>query len=215
MNTAPAGGAAKPDPAVVAIGRTLERTVRKVDQLDNGLRTLADTVASLGSGAAAKTDAGLPSWLLTDDPDAAAEAALDLTVWLQEVYLHYPDSALSACWLWHPAVVEELWWLRCAHADAYGAESGSWLRVGDWHDRQRPGVVRRVRAVLAKCDLSRHAPRRGQPAEVAVMRLPPPLASAAVAIAVAWTTDRDLPEPTTDQLSDAETHNREHLWKHR
>ncbi|MDN5854992.1 MAG: relaxase domain-containing protein, partial [Actinomycetia bacterium] len=109
-----------------------------------------------------------------------------------------------------PAIVEELWWLRCAHADAYSDDAGSWLRVGDWHDRQRPGVARRVRAVLGTCQLSRHTPHRDRPGSVT----PPPatpLAGHAAAIAAAWATDHVLPQPTappTTASTSGRTHQR-------
>ncbi len=151
-------------------------------------------------------------WLLANDPVEAAAALVDLVEWLDRVYAQYPDSALSSCWLWHPAVVEELWWLRCAHADAYSDDVGNWMRVGDWHDRQRPGVARRVRGVLSKCQLSRHLPNRDRPGSVTA---PPatPLAEHAAAIAAAWATDHALPQPTAQQLDDGNTYQREHLWK--
>ena len=109
------------------------------------------------------------SWLLAADPEQAVTDLADLIEWLDRVYLRYPNTDLSACWLWHPHVIEELWWLRKAHAAAYHRKDGSWLRVGDWHDRQRPAVVRRVRETVAKCDLSLHAPTKphGQPPAVA------------------------------------------------
>ena len=85
---------------------------------------------------------------------------------MDAVYLRYRDADCPSCWLWHPEVVEELWWLRQAHADAYHPETGSWLRVGDWHDRQRPGVVRRLVRAVGSCELALHltdptAPRAG------------------------------------------------------
>ena len=217
-----------PDPAVVALGRTVERTVRRIGELDGHVHQLATDVHALATRLSAPAaaddetaaDDGPPpvrSWLLADDPDQAAADLADLIAWLGDVYLRYPDTALSSCWLWHPDVVEELWWLRRAHADAYDAESGAWLRVGDWHDRQRPGVARRVRAVLGKCDLSRHRPAQGRPAAASVPVVVP-MAGHAAALAVAWTTTPTgspdaarpaLPEPTDAQLDEATAHQNE------
>ncbi|MQA16651.1 MAG: AMP-binding protein [Pseudonocardiaceae bacterium] len=70
--------------------------------------------------------------------------------------LAHPGTALPSCWAWHPAVVEELWWLRNAHHDAYHGRTACWRDVGDWHDRQRPGVTARIRKAIADCELSRH-----------------------------------------------------------
>ena len=80
------------------------------------------------------------------------------SMWLRRVYLRYADAALPSCWLWHPDVVEELWWLRQAHAEAFHPQTGSWRAVGDWHDRQRPNLVRRLRPLVNKCELSLHVP---------------------------------------------------------
>jgi hypothetical protein len=139
------------------------------------------------------------SWLLISDPELAVTVLADLVEWLDRVYLRFPHTELGACWLWHPNVIEELLWLRCAHADAYGPETGSWLRAGDWHDRQRPGVVRRVREALGKCDLSLHAPGRPHGHAPAVA----PLVAHAAQIAEQWATTGTRPEPTPAQLTEA------------
>lgn len=202
------------DAPVAALGRALDRTIRRVEALDQAVRVLAGEVAELAADPAAPPS-GPRSWLLTVDPAAAAADLDDLAAWLDAVYRHYPDAALSSCWLWHPAVVEELWWLRCAHAEAYHPESGSWLRVGDWHDRQRPGVARRVRAVLGKCELSRHAPVRDRPADVTAPARAP-LVGHTKAVANAWTNaERSLPEPTTEQLTESESYQRALYRSHR
>ncbi|MGH3614094.1 MAG: hypothetical protein ACRDRK_16180 [Pseudonocardia sp.] len=139
------------------------------------------------------------SWLLVSDPEVAVIMLADLVEWLDRVYLRFPHTELGACWLWHPHVIEELLWLRCAHADAYGPETGSWLRAGDWHDRQRPGVVRRVREALGKCDLSLHEPGRPQGHAPVVA----PLVAHAAQIAEQWATTSTRPEPTPAQLTEA------------
>ncbi|OJY42327.1 hypothetical protein [Pseudonocardia sp. 73-21] len=203
--------------AVEALGRALERAFRRIESLDHNVTMLGKQVAALvesetdpapvESGDVAPP--GVRSWLLADDA-AQAEADLDdLATWVWRVYLWFPDAFLSSCWLWHPEVIEELWWLRVAHADAYGAETGSSLRVGDWHDRQRPGVARRVRGVLAKCDLGRHVATNGRPVEV-LPPGPPALAQHAGLVAAVWVAGADLdalraagPEPTEEQRAEA------------
>jgi len=195
-----------PEQAVIGLGRALERTIRKVDALDSAVRALAADVRAVVSAPPAPADAepgGLRSWLLAADADLGHAALADLVTWLDRVYLRFDRSVLASCWLWHPAIVEELWWLRCAHADAYDPQTGSWLRVGDWHDRLRPGVVGRVNGVLNKCALSRHADRNGRPTEV-LPPLPPPLARHHVAIADAWTTTQTVPTPTPDHIAEAD-----------
>lgn len=104
-------------------------------------------------------------------------------------------------------MVEELWWLRHAHHAAYHGRAACWRDVGDWHDRQRPGVTRRIREALGDCELSRHVPGadRHQPTA------PVPLANAASPVAGHWTRHRTTPDPTDQQLTDADQHDRAHL----
>lgn len=203
-------GQDSPDPAVVALGRALERAVRRVDALDAGLRTLADDVRAAAtastSPATAAEDAGpaVRSWLEGTDSDQATADLADLVDWIDRVFLRYTRAALSSCWLWHPEAIEELWWLRCAHAEAYHPQNGSWLRVGDWHDRQRPGVQNRLNALLGKCGLSRHVDRNGHRATV-TEPLPAALGVHHAAVASAWTSFRSAgPIPTSGQLSEAD-----------
>lgn len=212
------------DPRVLAMARAFDRTRRKVESLDQHVAQLAADVTRLaavltsgrphipaghpdddpdraepGDAPAETGPAVVRSWLMGTDPGQAAEDLAELIGWLDRVYLRYPGAELAACWLWHPHVIEELWWLRRAHADAFHAEDGSWLRVGDWHDRQRPAVVKRVRDVLGKCDLSLHCPGKphGRPPA------PAPLAGHAAPVVAAWTAGGARPEPTPEQLDEA------------
>jgi hypothetical protein len=139
------------------------------------------------------------SWLLMSDPETAVTVMADLVRWLDQVYLRFPGAELGACWLWHPHVIEELLWLRSAHAEGYDPEAGSWLRVGDWHDRQRPGVVRRIKESLGKCDLSLHAPGRPHGHAPAVA----PLVAHAAQVAQQWATTSTRPAPSVEQLAEA------------
>jgi len=215
-----AGGVAA-DPQVLALARAVDRTGRKVGALDTQVCQLGADVARViavvadihrpGPYAAPhgdRPDDGDPepdgppavrSWLLAADPAQAAADLTDLVGWLDRVYLRYPGVELAPCWLWHPHVIEELWWLRRAHAEAYHREDGSWLRVGDWHDRQRPAVAKRVREAIGGCDLTLHTDgqRHGHAPQVA------PLAAHAAQIAAAWSTASTRPSPTPGQLDEA------------
>jgi len=170
------------------------------------IRQLAADVVALRDIAQSRADAddarAVRSWLLTTDPDSARRILDDLVVWVDQVYLAYDGVILRSCWLWHPAVVEELVALREAHHDAYAGPAAGWKAVGDWHERYRPGVAKRVNATLSGCDLSEHLP--GAPRQ-AVAR-PAPLTSAVGAVAQAWTDHRGTPEPTDDQIEAAERH---------
>ncbi len=78
-----------------------------------------------------------------------------LTGWLAGVYLRYADAArtVPACWLWHPEVVEELPWPRQAWLAAYADPDAPVSLAADWHDRLRPGVVRRIRDYAGMCSI--------------------------------------------------------------
>ncbi|MGQ0480001.1 MAG: hypothetical protein ACT4O0_03075 [Pseudonocardia sp.] len=205
-----------PHPHLKALGREVERNSRRVGALDELVRELGDKVSALARhlgadapepgdpdqhpGEQREEPPGARSWLLADDPDQAVADLADLTVWLDRVYLAYPSVSLPSCWLWHSALVEELWWLRRAHDDAY--RSGSWVRIGDWHDRQRPNVVRRIRNATLACELSEHRPG----AELARPAPRVPLTGAAGMIA-AWVAagrPDPAPEPTAEHLAAAE-----------
>lgn len=201
------------DPRVAALGRENERLSRRVaraEALTRELHTmvgeLADQITAL---AEAEHDNGedeqqqvLPSWLAVDDDEAARALLADLCDWIGRVYRHYPGGALPSCWLWHPAAVEELLWLRHAHRTAYEGRAASWRDIGDWHDRQRPGVTRRLAEALRSCELSRHL--EGDDRAKATPAVP--LTAHTGQIAQAWTAHRTTPAPTDQQLSDAAQH---------
>jgi hypothetical protein len=201
------------DPQLPALARAVERTGRRVTALDQLVAQLAADVTALTRhlGADGATpDATAPgqvppvrSWLLAEDPDQSTVDAVDLCEWLARVYLRYPRTDLPSCWLWHPHAVEELWWLRKAHADAYDSPGGSWLRVGDWHDRQLPGVTRRLNDAIGSCELALHLP--GQRAAGAPRSVP--FAEAAPFVAQTWTGSAGRepgPQPTAHQLDEAD-----------
>jgi len=205
-----------PDPRVTALGRELERATRRLTtvealtgQLDLMLRQLAADIALLVPTPDEPDDASPPvrSWLAVDDPTQACADLTDLIDWIDAVYVRYPGAALSSCWLWHPTVVEELWWLRHTHHGAYHGPGACWRDVADWHDRHRPGVTRRITAALGDCELSRHVPGadRHQPTA------PVPLAAAAAQVAEHWARGRRTPDPTARQLTEADQHDRAHL----
>jgi hypothetical protein len=178
----------------------------KVGEHETLIRQLAGSISQLARTVAGD-DGGPPthprSWLQVDDGDAAREILVDLIEWVDAVYLRYPGAHLPSCWLWHPPVIEELWWLRNLHKEAYRA---GWARVAEWHDRYRPGVVRRVGDAVGDCELSRHTShgdRRGRGVAA-------PLAGHAEHIAAAWTSTGLPPAPTLAQLAEADQHERAH-----
>ena len=133
----------------------------RVDKLAGTVTELADTLAA---GTPADPSQVAPSWLDFASGSGAetrqAERLLDrLAGWVGAVYVRYTDARhLPECWLWHPDVVEELLWLHAAWIAAYHPEAPV-TAVGDWHDRQRPGVVARVKDYAGVCSLDEHRER--------------------------------------------------------
>lgn len=193
------------DERVVALAREVERATRRVGELDTLVRQLGEDVTRLLDAETVDDDRPpLPSWLAVVDSTRARAMLADLADWLTRVYLRHPDAALPACWAWHPSAVEELLWLRRAHAAAYEGRGASWRDVGDFHDRLRPGVVRRLHEAIGSCELALHT--SGGDADLPAPTVP--LADALGWIAELWTTDRTSPEPTNIQLTAAEQHDR-------
>ncbi len=197
-----AGDAA--DSAVAGLAREVDGLRRAVeplrglpDRVDDLTRLTTDLATTVAALTARRTAAPCPSWLLLPADPALARGVLDeLVGWLGVVYLRYPDGAdhLPECWVWHPDVVEELLWLMHAWAAAYqGPRAGVGL-VGDWHDRQRPGVVRRIRQSAGSCSVENHQTRIGW------TRRPsgaPPVPGIDILGSIAdwWGTRRDDPAP--------------------
>jgi hypothetical protein len=179
----------------------------QVEDLARVVTELAERVITHTRSSSARTAA--PSWLdLPQDMQTAHEVLADLVEWLGEVYLWYGDAARSFpdCWLWHPDVVEELLWLMAAWQAAYRAENATVALAGDWHDRYRPGVVRRIKTVAGTCSLENHVPRGDRPGGA---RPVVPLAEALDPIAAWWAQQRaDTPPPPSDSQLAAPTTNR-------
>ena len=189
--------------AVAALAREVEAVRRALDdtataaELNQLARVVTDLTEMAGPPAGPEASAVL-SWLASPaDPAKTRPLLGDLVGWLATIYLRYTDAAkgLPECWLWHPDVVEELCWLMQAWLDAYG-ETGTVRAAGDWHDRLRPGVVRRIGDYAKACSLENHLPDRA-PGTSTV-----PVVEAAEPIALWWAAARDdrAPAPTDDQM---------------
>jgi hypothetical protein len=184
----------------------LKALTRTVESLGNTVTSFEDLLARLTAKPAKNKASGdgdaepVRSWLRLPEEDVAAvEAVLsELLPWMESVYLRYATARdeLPPCWLWHPEVVEELVWLMDAWTAAYDGPEASNKLVGDWHDRQRPGVTRRIGEYAPSCDVLKHRDEAGQRA-VAV-----PLAAEADPFVTWWATGRDGtgPEPTPAQI---------------
>lgn len=194
--------------AVAGLAREVEqlRTVlEKMEPLPEQVTKLAKVVKTLADHSAAVPEfESALSWLdLPEDTGRARVLLTDLTGWMRDIFLRYPDAvaALPECWMWHPDVVEELVWLMCAWASAYRDDDAPVSRAGDWHDRYRPGVVKRIKATTGTCSLENHAESGSHFAARPVV----PVAEALDVLAHWWGINRDepAPEPTVEQLDAA------------
>ena len=197
-------GAPEPTAAVAGLAREvdgLRRQVEPLGELPSRVDDLSRIVAQLADAVhaqSARTGAQpAPSWLLLPTDQAAVAAVVEeLCAWLHAVYLRYRDAAdgLPECWLYHPDVVEELLWLMHAWLAAYQGRNASAVLAGDWHDRQRPGVTRRIKTYAGGCSLINHTIRPGRPHVVTGAR-PVPGVDDVVSLADWWAQRRDDPAP--------------------
>jgi hypothetical protein len=172
-----------------ALASGLERASTRLTKLTDDLAALAVVVERLSRPEEANAEgAGSPSALLGLTHDAVH----DLLEWLEQVYLRYSGARLSACWAWHADVVEELLVLRTTHLAVYSSNDP--LRISDWHDRYRPGVVRRVNATLKNCSITTHDNDLNPEL---------PLKNSLTALNHARSNDLPTPAPTPTQLHEA------------
>lgn len=149
------------DQEIKAARESAETALRAIVRLTKAVEGLRSAAASSPDGEDGKTEP-IPCWLTLDDQEQAQQVLAELVEWIEAVYLRYPGGRevpgayLSDCWLWHPSVVEELRALRDAWYAAYQGKRASARAVMDWHDRDRPGVARRVRDELSSCNLTKH-----------------------------------------------------------
>jgi hypothetical protein len=78
----------------------------------------------------------------------------------------------------------------------YRDENAPVSLAGDWHDRYRPGVIRRINALAGRCSLENHQPRDDQPLPGGPVV---PVTGAAEQIATWWATSRTDPPPEPDE----------------
>ncbi|WP_239154264.1 hypothetical protein [Amycolatopsis sp. FDAARGOS 1241] len=184
----------------------LRAKVEPLTAMPEKVSTLARTVRAIADQLAG-AEGEVPSWSWLDLPadlDRAQAMLTDLTVWLRRIFLRYPDAAgvLPECWMWHPDIVEELLWLAAAWHTAYRDEDATVARAADWHDRYRPGVVRRIKGSAGGCSLENH--EDGGPLHRPAPRVP--MGEGLAPIALWWAEERDnpAPVPTAEQLAAAQ-----------
>jgi hypothetical protein len=99
---------------------------------------------------------------LTMDEHAREEKFGELFDWLETVlrpqYPGYLAGQIRPCWPNHPEAEWELAWLYQLWSFAYLSKRAAPKDAADWHDRWAPGVIRRLGAVMDRCqgDCQRH-----------------------------------------------------------
>lgn len=194
--------------SLAGLAREVEQLRTSVVQL-RGIGGQVEDLARVVAELAARVEASLrrpkamhaPSWLdLPGDIDTTQALLTNLIGWLGEVYLRYADAVkqFPECWMWHPDVVEELLWLMVAWHAAYRVEDASVALAGDWHDRQRPGVVKRIKTLVGSCSLDNHRPGSDRTGARPMV----PVADALTEITAWWASQRDEapPAPSEEQL---------------
>lgn len=170
-----------------ALASGLERASTRLTRLTEDQAALAVVVEQLARGLA-PDDVPAPSAL----EGLPGDTVEDLLQWIETVYLTYHGARLGSCWAWHADVVEELLVLRTIHHAVYAGNEP--MRIGDWHDRYRPGVVRRVNATLKNCSITTHD--NDQAPQL-------PLKNSLTTLNHARSNDLPTPAPTPTQLHEA------------
>jgi hypothetical protein len=149
------GLAARVDSAEAAIGEQEDMLARAAD-LAREVARLSAALAGQQPGPGAEfrpEHPRRPVWAVMKEEEYV-DALRALARWVSEILLpRHPHAApaLPPCWPAHPAVVEELDWLYWDWTCwALNPQSRS-RDAADWHDRWLPGVLVRVRPLLAPC----------------------------------------------------------------
>lgn len=171
----------------------------RVEQLAELLSRLAAATATNGSSPAGNAEP-VPTWLAGVHTTVEARVLLvALDEWVRGVFLRYGDAEHfpRECWPWHPDVVEELLWLQAMWMLAYDTQGAKPSATADWHDRYRPGVVKRICGTKGRggyaggCTIENHQGVRRQDT--------PPVNSldggTLDSLTEWWSTSRDTPAP--------------------
>lgn len=188
-------------PEVERLRRALAAVTAKVTEHDELIGVQAESIQDLTGPRG--TPPAVTSWIdmQPDEQDEARAQLNDLAAWVGRVYLRYSGAELPSCWMWHPDVVEELWWLYCCHTVAYRSRGGSWAKVATWHHTERPGVVARIRPAVGTCELSRHTDTAFDRVDTGPREAP--LRRHLDLVAATWVERREPPAPDGEALEDA------------
>src|SRR5699024_4685885 len=126
------------------------------------INTLADQVATLPGGAPVGEDGEdetqAVDWSQLDRASAEREwtRLYDwVDGWLVPTY-RITIKQLPVCWPHHPAVRDELSWLRACWAAAYRVPDASPAAAAEWHTRWLPACLDRITTHTTGCTSGQH-----------------------------------------------------------
>lgn len=140
---------------VSEIGGEVSSTAEQLHQVERGLATVTAAVERvaehLGLDDKGDDDAAPVAWH-TLNRDDAQEQWDKLLTWVDEVLCPtygITRGQLPDCWTRHPAMRNELAWLRTCHVQAYmpGGHAGG---AAEWHLRYLPGALQRIALVARR-----------------------------------------------------------------
>ena len=172
MTDPPRGRDGSPSVAALAVQvsglrRDVEALAARVDVLTRtqeehavvleGITELRGQVEQILALVSEDDNASPSGWFwLTMDEQAREEKFGELFDWVETVLrTQYPDylaDQIRPCWPNHPEARWELAWLYQLWSAAYLVKRPAPKDAADWHDRWSPGVVRRLAAVMSRCD---------------------------------------------------------------
>lgn len=155
------------DKNVATVAHSVNTVSAQVEEVAEQGRRLAAAVEALAGDDEADSEAPavLPRWAQLNQ-DEAHRAWIGLNDWLLGVLVPVYEvtvAQLHGCWPAHPAIREELSWLRACWIQAYEADRGA--SAAEWHTRWLPGCLDRIAAHFKRAGCSQAAHRKPKPGE--------------------------------------------------
>jgi hypothetical protein len=134
----------------------LARTQHKHAAVFDGIPELRRQVEKILAVLTDDDQAAPAGWFwLTLDGQAREDKLGELSDWVDAVlcaqYPGYLADQIKPCWPNHPEALWELTWLYLLWYRAYLTKRPAPIDAADWHDRWAPGVLRRLRQVMDRC----------------------------------------------------------------
>lgn len=146
---------------VSELGATIATVSSSVERIESALDKF---MADMSDEDDSEDEAVLVDWSSLD-ADAARLEWSRLENWLDQWLIPTYELTLGElppCWMHHPAMREELSWLRSAWAGAYRTGRGSGVNAGEWHVRWLPAAIERIKGHAHRAGCSIAGKHRGE-----------------------------------------------------